>query len=65
MKDRSKHLSKRQRREEIMARANRARQSEGAGSKLSGPQGVGAPRVTGHDQDVPDDATRDERQRDK
>ncbi len=45
--------SKRQRREEIMARVNRERQDQGqprpAGPELTGPQGVGAPRVTGSD----------------
>ncbi len=45
--------SKRQRREEMMARANRERQTQGqpraAGPELTGPQGVGAPRVTGSD----------------
>ncbi len=63
MKDRAKHLSKRQRREEIMARANRARQQQPAGPALTGPQGVGAPRVTGQDQDVPGTAQPDERER--
>ncbi len=59
MKDREKHLSKRQRREEIMARANRARQKEATGPLLTGPQGVGAPRVTGPDQEIPATANRD------
>ncbi len=47
MKD--KRQSKRQRREEIMARANRERQTQAVGPQLTGPQGVGAPRVTGSD----------------
>ncbi len=59
MKDRAKHLSKRQRREEIMARANRARQNQAAGPMLTGPQGVGAPRVTGRDQEIPARQNRD------
>ncbi len=43
--------SKRQRREEIMARVNRERQNQGqpAGPELTGPHGVGAPRATGSD----------------
>jgi hypothetical protein len=65
MKDRSKHLSKRQRREEIMARANRARQSGGTGETLTGPQGVGEPRVTGPRQNVQATAGREERRREK
>jgi hypothetical protein len=65
MKDHAKHLSKRQRREEIMARANRGRQPEAAGPTLTGPQGVGAPRVTGPDQNVPAKSRRDDRQSEK
>lgn len=63
MKDQPKHLSKRQRREEMMARANRARQGGAAGETLSGLQGAGASKATGPWQDRPASVDRDERQR--
>jgi hypothetical protein len=58
-KERPKHLSKKQRREEIMARANRARQQGGAGAAVTGPHGVGAPNATGSGQEVPGDRNKE------
>ncbi len=49
MTDRATRQSRKQRRQELIAQANRERQEKGVGSELTGPQGVGAPRATGSD----------------
>jgi hypothetical protein len=49
MTDRETRQSRKRRRQELMAQAMKEREVRAVGPELTGPQGVGAPRVTGPD----------------
>ena len=51
MTDRQTRQSRKRRRQEMIEQATHDREVKGAGQELSGPQGVGAPRVT--ESDIP------------
>ncbi len=47
MTDRETRQSRKRRRQELIAQATKEREVRAVGPELTGPQGVGAPRVTG------------------